>query len=90
MSFSVSFVCDKTPLADPGAIAAYERVLCSTLIYKCAESFCRVSLVWISLWCVCVFVYDEAKGNISIGYCILSSVIIPKLYKKVCDCLLIV
>ena len=46
--------------------------------------------VWISLWCVCVFVYDEAKGNISIGYCTLSSVIIPKLYKKVCDCLLIV
>ena len=44
MSFGVSFVCDKTPLADPGAIAAYERVLCSTLIYKCAESFCRVSL----------------------------------------------
>ena len=23
---SVSFVCDKTPLTDPGAISAYERV----------------------------------------------------------------
>ena len=44
VSFGVSFVCDKTPLADHGAIAAYERVLCSTLIYKCAESFCRVSM----------------------------------------------
>ena len=44
MSFSVSFVCGKTPLADPGAIAAYERILSSTLVYKCAELFCRVSL----------------------------------------------
>ena len=44
MSFGVSLVCDKIALADPGAIAAYERVLCSTLIYRCAESFCRVSL----------------------------------------------
>ena len=44
MSFGVSFECDKIPLADPGAIAAYERVLCSILIYKSAESFCHVSL----------------------------------------------
>ena len=43
MSFSVSFVCDKTPLAEPGAIPAYERVLYITLIYKCEDSFCRVS-----------------------------------------------
>ena len=51
MSFSVSFVCDKTVLADAGAIAAYERILCNFLIYKCEESFYRVSL-----WCVCVCV----------------------------------
>ena len=41
--------------------------------------------------CVCLFVYDEARGGggggDSIGYCTLSS---AKLYKKVCDCLLIV
>ena len=43
-------------MTDPGAISAYERVLCSTFIYKCAESFCRVSLD------VCVCVYDEAKN----------------------------
>ena len=58
MSFSVYFVCDKTVLADAGAIAAHERILCSILIYKCEESFYRVSL-----WCVCVCVYDEAKGG---------------------------
>ena len=51
---SVSFVCDKTPLTDPRAISAYERVLCSTLIYKCAESFCRVSLDVCVCVCVCV------------------------------------
>ena len=56
---SVSVVrCDKTPLTDSGAISAYECVLCSTLIDKCAESFCRVSLN------VCVCVYDEAKKKI--------------------------
>ena len=37
MSFGVSFVSDKTPLAEPGTIAAYERVLCSTLIYVCVS-----------------------------------------------------
>ena len=72
---SVSFVCDKTPLADPGAIAAYECVLCSTLIYKCAESFCRVSLDLDSfVVCVCV--------------CVCVCVIKKQLYKKV-RCLLI-
>ena len=45
MSFGVSFECDKIPLADLGAIAAYyERVLCSILVYKSAESFCHISL----------------------------------------------
>ena len=57
MSFSVSFVCDKTLLADAGAIAAYERVLYSTLIYNCEESFYRVSLdldKFVVCVCVCV------------------------------------
>ena len=49
MSFSVSFVCDKTPLADPGAIAAYQRVLCSTLLYKCAESS---PSMWLQNYCI--------------------------------------
>ena len=70
---SVSFVCDKTPLADPGAIAAYECVLCSTLIYKCAESFCCVSLfglvcgvcvcVYVCM-CVCVCMMKQRKKNV--------------------------
>ena len=47
---------------------------------NCAESFCHVSKFGLICGvCVC----DEAKGG-------LSSAIIPKLYKKVCDCLLIV
>ena len=65
------------------AIAAYEFVLCSTLIYKCAELFCHVSLDLDSfVVCVCVCVMKQRKY--SIGYCTPSSVIIPKLYKKVC------
>ena len=39
--------------------------------------------------CVCLCMMKQ-RGKNSIGYCILSSAIIPKLYKKVCDCLLIV
>ena len=52
------FACDKTPM-----VAAYKRVLCSTLIYKCTESFCRVSFD-LDYCGACVFVYDEAKEKI--------------------------
>ena len=52
MSFGVSFVCDKTPLADP-AIATYKR---------------------------------ERREN-SIGYCILSSAIIPNFTRKCINCM---
>ena len=41
--------------------------------------------------CVFFFMYDEARGGgggNSIGYCTVSSAIVPNLYKKVCDCLL--
>ena len=32
------------PLTGSAAISAYEQMLCTTLIYKNAESYCRVSL----------------------------------------------
>ena len=41
--------------------------------------------------CACVFVLCMMKqggGGNSIGYCTVSSAIVPNLYKKVCDCLL--
>ena len=45
--------------------------------------------------CACVFFLCMMKqggggggGGNSIGYCTVSSAIVPNLYKKVCDCLL--
>ena len=34
----------KLPLTDSAAIAAFEKTLRETMIYKHAESFCRVSV----------------------------------------------
>ena len=38
------YVSSKVPLTDTTAIAAYEKTLRATFIYKYAESFCRVSI----------------------------------------------
>ena len=65
MSFGVSFVCDKTPLADLGTIAAYERVLCSTLIYKLCGIIlpCKFGFGLVCGVCVCLCMMKQRGGG---------------------------
>jgi hypothetical protein len=37
----------KIVLSNPNAIAAYEKILKDTLIYRYAESYCRVSIYYL-------------------------------------------
>ena len=51
------------PLTDPTAIAAYEKTLRDTLIYRNAESFCRVRVIIHDLQGFFVYFFNHLSIN---------------------------